>query len=78
MGTIPELEAEHTVVATPGDENEYESSVDNDDDMSSDDDPDANKMESEVSATVAHLIKACQTMRMNFSVPLIEYPLGGQ
>ncbi len=33
---------------TVGDENGYESSVDNDDDISSDDDPDSNKLEAEV------------------------------
>ena len=37
----------------PGDDPEYESSVDNDDDISSDDDPEAHKLESEVSCAGA-------------------------
>ncbi len=39
---------EDDLFITVGDENGYESSVDNDDDISSDDDPDSNKLEAEV------------------------------
>ena len=40
-----------------GDENGYESSVDNDDDVSSDDDPDARKIDSDVSYTTLQYLE---------------------